>query len=53
MKLSAISYLLHIILQTYGYVDIDDGGDEMNEGGETAVGLSARMARWVAGGPKP
>ena len=28
MKLSAISYLLHIILQTYGYVDIDDGGDE-------------------------
>ena len=25
MKLSAISYLLHIILQTYGYVDIDDG----------------------------
>ena len=28
MKLSAISYLLHIILQTYGYVDINDGGDE-------------------------
>ena len=28
MKLSAISYLLHIILQTYGYVDIDDGGGE-------------------------
>ena len=28
MKLSAISYLLHIILQTYGYVDIDDGGNE-------------------------
>lgn len=24
MKLSAISYLLHIILQTYGYVDIDE-----------------------------
>lgn len=38
MKLSAISYLLHIILQTYGYVDIDDGGDEYRviyDGGET------------------
>ena len=38
MKLSAISYLLHIILQTYGYVDINDGGDEYRfiyDGGET------------------
>ena len=38
MKLSAISYLLHIILQTYGYVDIDDGGDEYRviyDGSET------------------
>ena len=38
MKLRAISYLLHIILQTYGYVDIDDGGDEYRviyDGSET------------------
>ena len=38
MKLSAISYLLHIILQTYGYVDIDDGDDEYRfiyDGGKT------------------
>ena len=27
MKLSSISYLLHQILSTYGYVDIYDGGD--------------------------
>lgn len=27
MKLSSISYLLHQILSTYGYVDIGDGGD--------------------------
>ena len=43
MKLSAISYLLHIILQTYGYVDIDeyrviyDGGETLYQAMEKAL----------------
>lgn len=46
MKLSAISYLLHIILQTYGYVDIDeyrviyDGSETLYQAMEKALEIT-------------